>query len=130
MQAERPLEALAMIQQILDSSSPDLEDHQTLYAVLVTAGLAGLASEDLSVAERSFRRAAELLPDAPQVHWLASLSYVCTIHTALAEYIIRSSTRRYFRLNNSCKQSNNTAKTARLIVRRKVFEGRAGGDVS
>lgn len=67
MQAGQPSEALAMIQQILDSSSPDLKDEQTLYAVLVTAGLAGIASEDLSAAERSFRRASELLPDAPQV---------------------------------------------------------------
>eukprot|EP00903_Cladosiphon_okamuranus_P012909 g12052.t2 len=66
MQAGQPSEALAMIQQILDTSSPDLKDDQTMYAALVTAGLAGLASEDLSVAESSFRRASELVPDAPQ----------------------------------------------------------------
>lgn len=67
MQAGQPSEALTMIQQILYASSPDLKDDQTMYAVLVTAGLAGLASEDLSAAEGSFRRASELLPDAPQV---------------------------------------------------------------
>lgn len=67
MQAGNPAEAFAMIQQILDSASPDLKDAQTLYAVLVTAGLAGLASQDLTKAEHSFRRAAESIPDAPQV---------------------------------------------------------------
>lgn len=67
MQAGDPAEAFSMIQQILDSASPDLKDTQTLYAVLVTAGLAGLASQDLAKAERSFRRAAESIPDAPQV---------------------------------------------------------------
>lgn len=67
MQAGQPSEALAMIQQILDGSSLDLKDDQTLYAVLVTAGLAGVAAEDLSAAERSFRSASDLLPDAPQV---------------------------------------------------------------
>lgn len=77
MQAGQPSEALTMIQRILDSSSPDLQDEQTLYAVLVTAGLAGLASEDLSAAERSFRRASDLLPDAPQVHTSWS-TYKCT----------------------------------------------------
>lgn len=67
MQAGQPAEALSMIQEILESSSPDLKDAQTLYAVLVTAGLAGLASQDFTKAERSFRRAAESSPDAPQV---------------------------------------------------------------
>ena len=67
MQAGEPSEALSMIQQILDSSSPDLAVSSTLYGVLVAGGLAGLASEDLSAAERSFRRASDLLPDAPQV---------------------------------------------------------------
>lgn len=78
MQAGEPAEAFTMIQQILEGSSPDLKDSQTLYAVLVTAGLAGLASEDLNAAERSFRRATELSPDAPQVQTAHSFSRRCT----------------------------------------------------
>lgn len=68
MQAGDPSEAFSMVQKILDGASPDLKDAQTLYAVLITAGLAGLASQDLTKAERSFRRAAESIPGAPQVH--------------------------------------------------------------
>lgn len=68
MQAGEPSEAFSMIQNILDSSHPDLKDAQTLYAVLVTSGLAALASQDLTAAESSFRRAADSIPDAPQVH--------------------------------------------------------------
>ena len=66
MQSGEPGQALSMIQKILDGGSPELQDVQTLYAVLVSAGVAGLASDDLSAAERSFRRAAESLPDSPQ----------------------------------------------------------------
>lgn len=68
MQAGEPSEAFSMIQNILDSSHPDLKDAQTLYAVLVTSGLAALASQDLAAAESSFRRAADSMPDAPQVY--------------------------------------------------------------
>lgn len=66
MQAGEPAEALSMIQTILDSSSPELQDAQTKYAVLLTSGLAGLAAEDFGASEHSFRQAAESLPDAPQ----------------------------------------------------------------
>lgn len=67
MQAGEPAEALCMIQKILDGSSPDLKDPQTLYAVLVMQGLAGLAVDDLGAAESSLRRATETMPEAPQV---------------------------------------------------------------
>lgn len=66
MQSGEPGQALSMIQKILDDGSPELQDAQTLYAVLVSAGLAGLAASDLHAAERSFRRAAESLPGSPQ----------------------------------------------------------------
>ncbi|CAB1097730.1 unnamed protein product [Ectocarpus sp. CCAP 1310/34] len=70
MQAGEPSEAFSMIQNILDSSHPDLKDAQTLYAVLVTSGLAALASQDLTAAESSFRRAADSIPDAPQPSYI------------------------------------------------------------
>lgn len=66
MQSGEPGQALSMIEKILDDGSPELQDAQTLYAVLVSAGLAGLAAADLHAAERSFRRAAESLPGSPQ----------------------------------------------------------------
>lgn len=76
MQAGDPAEALSIIQAILDGSSPDLKEKQTLYAVLVMQGMAGLAVDDLTVAESSFRRATETMPDAPQVNflWVVSAS--------------------------------------------------------
>lgn len=66
MQAGQPAEALSMIQTVLDSGSSELKDTQTMYAVLVTSGLAGLAAEDYAASELSFRRAGEVVPDAPQ----------------------------------------------------------------
>lgn len=66
MQAGEPSQAQSMIKTILESGSPELEDKQTLYAVLVTSGLAGLAAEDYEVSEASFRQAADTVPDAPQ----------------------------------------------------------------
>lgn len=66
MKAGEHAQALKMIQTILDSGSSDIQDPQTMYTVLVTAGVAGLAAEDLTASERSFRKAAGSLPDAPQ----------------------------------------------------------------
>lgn len=66
MQSGEHGQALSMIEKILDDGSPELQDAQTLYAVLVSAGLAGLAAADLHAAERSFRRATESLPGSPQ----------------------------------------------------------------
>lgn len=66
LQAGEPTEAVKMIQIILDSGSREIQDPQTMYAVLNTAGLANLAAEDFTASEGSFRKAAESLPDAPQ----------------------------------------------------------------
>lgn len=66
MQGGEPAEALSMIQGILNSGSPELEDPQILYAVLVSSGMAGFAAEDYETAETSFRRAASTNRGAPQ----------------------------------------------------------------
>ncbi|CAM9983426.1 unnamed protein product, partial [Laminaria digitata] len=67
MQAGTPLEAVTIIQAVLDASPPELlQDPQLKYAFLITAGLAHLAAEDLTSCEDRFREAAASLPDAPQ----------------------------------------------------------------
>ncbi|CAM9587326.1 unnamed protein product, partial [Choristocarpus tenellus] len=46
--------------------SVELEDTQTKYVILITTGLAAHAAEDYPVCEKSFQKATEVLPEAPQ----------------------------------------------------------------
>lgn len=66
LQAGDPVGALLTIQKIVETSESELQQSEQMYAILVKAGLVGLEAEDFSASERYFRRATELMPNAPQ----------------------------------------------------------------